>query len=195
MPNKGKNMSTILLLLIGSIPSETIEPVAVHLGQVFNSTIKIKQVDIDLHSAYNSYRQQYNSSLILSIMRKYIFKDYDKVLGIVDEDLYSGNSNFVFGEAEVDGKYSLISITRLRQEFYNLLPDEGLFITRIRKEAVHELGHTYGLLHCSDRKCVMTFSNSLSDTDYKNDDFCPKCRELLNANPDLSAILAHISSR
>jgi archaemetzincin len=36
------------------------------------------------------------------------------------------------------------------------------------------LGHTYGLQHCSDPKCVMYFSNTLGETDRKRDKFCPQ---------------------
>jgi len=50
---------------------------------------------------------------------------------------------------------------------------------RAVKEAVHELGHTFGLDHCSDPRCVMHFSNMLADTDRKGREFCPSCRARL----------------
>jgi archaemetzincin len=47
------------------------------------------------------------------------------------------------------------------------------------KEAVHELGHTYGLSHCRDIHCVMCFSNTLGDTDRKGVRFCAACEPKL----------------
>jgi predicted Zn-dependent protease len=38
-----------------------------------------------------------------------------------------------------------------------------------------ELGHAFGLAHCSSTRCVMHFSNSLHDTDFKKRDFCDSC--------------------
>jgi archaemetzincin len=71
---------------------------------------------------------------------------------------------------------SAIYLPRLRQEFYGLKPDEPLFHQRIIKEAVHELGHAFGLEHCNNQMCVMHFSNSLTDTDIKQNSFCDICR-------------------
>jgi len=57
-----------------------------------------------------------------------------------------------------------------------LKSDESLFHQRIVKEAVHELGHAFGLNHCNNPICVMYFSNSLPDTDIKQYSFCDVCR-------------------
>ncbi len=74
----------------------------------------------------------------------------------------------------MDGKICAIYLPRIRQEFYGLKPDKPLFYQRIVKEAVHELGHSFGLGHCKNIKCVMRFSNSLSDTDIKTSHLCKK---------------------
>jgi archaemetzincin len=82
----------------------------------------------------------------------------------------------VFGQAHIDGMVSAIYLPRLRQEFYGLKPDKSLFYQRIVKEAIHELGHAFGLKHCNNAMCVMYFSNSLPDTDIKQNSFCDICR-------------------
>jgi len=91
-------------------------------------------------------------------------------------DIFAPGLNFVFGEADITGKRALISLQRLRQEFYGLPKNENLFQERALKEAVHELGHIYGLKHCFNLTCVMHFSNSLRDTDLKGWDFCCICQ-------------------
>ncbi|RMD53346.1 MAG: archemetzincin, partial [Nitrospirae bacterium] len=97
-------------------------------------------------------------------------------------DLYADGLNFVFGEADILRGVAIISLTRLHQSFYGLPEDRGLFIERALKEAVHELGHLYGLRHCPDPHCVMHFSNSLLDTDKKSYKFCAICRRKLKEN-------------
>jgi archaemetzincin len=92
--------------------------------------------------------------------------------GITPYDLYSGNLNFVFGIA-LPFKGFVVSYARLLSE------DRELFLSRVRKEITHEMGHVFGLPHCPDPKCVMHFSNSLMDTDFKSEDFCPSCRRKL----------------
>ena len=74
----------------------------------------------------------------------------------------------------------MISLARLRPEFYGSPPDDTLFLQRAVKEAVHELGHTYGLGHCRDPRCVMFFSNTLHDTDVKGPGFCAACTNEVN---------------
>lgn len=102
-----------------------------------------------------------------------------RILLVVDQDLFVPDLNFVFGEAEIGGPAAIISLTRLRPEFYRLKPDRNVFRERTAKEAVHELGHTFGLVHCRNSSCVMFFSNSLLDTDRKKNDFCSACRRKL----------------
>ena len=105
-----------------------------------------------------------------------------KVLAICDFDAYSDELNFVFGEAHLGGRVAAIYLPRLREEFYVHKSDKNnnnLFEQRVIKEAVHELGHTFGLRHCQISKCVMHFSNSLQDTDFKDDKFCERCNKIL----------------
>jgi archaemetzincin len=105
-----------------------------------------------------------------------------KVLAICDFDAYSDELNFVFGEAHLGGRVAAIYLSRLREEFYVRKSDKNnknLFEQRVIKEAVHELGHTFGLRHCQISKCVMHFSNSLQDTDFKDDTFCEICNKIL----------------
>jgi archaemetzincin len=45
--------------------------------------------------------------------------------------------------------------------------DTSHFGQRLVKEAVHELGHAFGLNHCENIECVMHFSNSLQNILYR----------------------------
>jgi len=125
--------------------------------------------------AYDWRRGQYLADAILARLRT-LDLPAERWLGIVDVDLYTPGLNFVFGQASVGGPAAVIALPRLRQGFYGRPEHTALFHQRVVKEAVHELGHTYGLGHCHDAACVMHFSNSLLDTDRKGDRFCPRCK-------------------
>ena len=127
--------------------------------------------------AFDKNRRQYRSSQILAMVQDYAVRknDVNRVLGVVDVDIFVPELNFVFGEAAFPGKSALISLWRLRSVFNGGLPNVKLFEERSLKEAVHELGHTLGLKHCSRSSCVMHFSNSIFDTDKKQNLFCDEC--------------------
>jgi archaemetzincin len=103
------------------------------------------------------------------------------LLGLIDADCYAPGFNFVFGQASEETGVAFVALPRLRQSLHGLTEDEGLLRERTLKEAIHELGHTWGLEHCPNTGCVMHFSNSLIDTDRKGAAFCGLCAELLRA--------------
>ncbi len=131
--------------------------------------------------AYNRSRKQYKSQPILNEVLKCALK-LEKVmrkrcvvLGVTEADIYAPGMNFIFGEAQCPGKAAIISLFRLRPEFYGERPNEKLFMERAVKEAVHEIGHAFGLRHCVNPLCVMHFSLHIYMTDRKLSKFCSKC--------------------
>ncbi|MBS3781359.1 MAG: archaemetzincin family Zn-dependent metalloprotease [Candidatus Thermoplasmatota archaeon] len=127
--------------------------------------------------AYNPSRDQYRAQIILHHIAKKFGSKEGKILVITSEDLYSQRLNFIFGQAQKPGKIAIISLHRLKPEFWGKKKDRDLFLARAVKECVHELGHTFGLDHCEDQKCVMSFSNRIEHTDRKKARFCEKCEE------------------
>jgi len=165
----------IILKPMAQIDSQTLEVLRQSLEQTFNCLVEIKTQISSLDYAYNPKRRQYLASTILSSLGKFGKEVTDRCMGIVDVDLYSPGLSFIFGEADIGSRIAIVSLYRLKPERYGLPHNAELFRGRAIKEAVHELGHTYYLSHCSDAKCVMHFSNSLADTDIKRGTFCPKC--------------------
>lgn len=174
---------TLVLALIG-LKGEVaafMEDLKLHLKRVFPLTdVGVVKVSIfPLDKAYTPSRGQYNSTTLLSLLKDELKGvEADRILAITGVDLYAQGLNFVFGEAQFPGRIALISLCRLKPEYYGE-EDGELFKSRIRKEAVHELSHTFGLAHCPNPTCVMHFSNSIHDTDRKDDKPCQVCHKTL----------------
>ncbi|AAM01763.1 archaemetzincin AmzA [Methanopyrus kandleri] len=157
--------------MLSSIVDRFEEHVSEYLGEV---KVKKKRAKLPEH-AYSKVRGQYLARALLDTLRG-MKGEYDRVLGLTSEDLYAPGLNFVFGQARCPGREAVVSVARL------LDPDPELYLERVVKELTHELGHTFGLGHCPDRNCVMSFSSSLLEVDRKSPNFCRRCTELLQRN-------------
>jgi archaemetzincin len=124
---------------------------------------------------------RYNALEILNFLSS---EDTGRVLAIANLDLYIPGYKFIFGLAENPGQRSIIGVQRLNGRPWNIHVTRADFFESCAKEAMHELGHTYGLGHCSNERCVMAFSKSLADTLYKSKKFCAGC---------LSSIVKHLN--
>ncbi len=176
------------LLPIGSTSTGVILRLQEDIVDVFHNSVCIfLEEGLPLPpQSLNPARLQYRSERILGEVQRYaaVQKDLDRVLGVVEVDIYVEGLNFVFGQASCPGKAGLISLWRLRPEFYGAAARGDLLVDRSLKEAVHELAHTLGLGHCRRPSCVMFFSNSIADTDRKNKAFCNSCNMQLGLITD-----------
>jgi archaemetzincin len=168
------------ILRVGQVAPEVLAGIQDGLAKIFPDTaaIIIKEPLPIPQNAFDKKRNQYNSTIILNEIRAFAAvktADYHRVLGVVDVDIFTSGLNYVFGEAYVPGNAALISLWRLNPQFYKDKPDLALYVVRALKEAVHELGHTLGVAHCSRSLCVMHFSNSIFDTDRKQNLLCDEC--------------------
>ncbi|MBZ5728981.1 MAG: archaemetzincin family Zn-dependent metalloprotease [Acidobacteriia bacterium] len=125
--------------------------------------------------AYDAGRRQYGSIPVLEMLTRLCPADALKLLAVGGQDLFIPVLTFVFGHAQLGGRVAVISLARLRQEFYGLEPNREIFLERAHKEALHETGHTFGLVHCADRSCAMSLATNVRQIDLKHAAFCAAC--------------------
>ncbi len=144
------------------------------LAPIFRMACQVRPERLDVSFARDAKRNQYHSSAILQAMLRFT-EPGARLLAVTSLDLYVPVLTFVFGEAQLTGSCGVVSLHRLREEFYGLPARPELMRERLVKEAVHELGHTFGLRHCDDWRCVMTSSHGVERLDVKGAQFCVLC--------------------
>jgi archaemetzincin len=168
-------VNDLCLVPMGSVPPEALEWIESAAGEWFPLPVRrLPEVHVP-RSAYDPKRQQYQSIELMKMLGQTAPPDARRVLGVTDVDLAIPILSFLFGQAQFDGPIALISLHRLRQEFYGLPAQEKLLRERTVKEALHELGHTFGLVHCSDLNCAMSLSTHIELVDSKSERFCARC--------------------
>lgn len=134
----------------------------------------------ELTSFYDPGRRQYNANELIKFIHEKYGNNGAKTIGLFQVDLFIPILTFVIGQAVYKGNAGIVSLYRLKNELYGLNKDEDLIFERFCKEVIHELGHTFGLTHCTSSVCVMRSSTCIEEVDEKNARFCATCKKQLN---------------
>ncbi len=163
----------IKIVPLGNVDKKILEKIVEELKVTYHMIGEITTIEKLLPSTFNAFRNQYRSDELLNFLEK----NYQgRILGITKEDLYTEGLNFIFGQAKMKGRVSIVSICRLNPTFFHQPEDEEMFEKRITKETIHEVGHMLGLGHCDKKACVMSFSNTIGEVDKKTKFLCEMCK-------------------
>jgi archaemetzincin len=149
------------------------------LQQTYKTQVSNINLSINTDTLYSSERRQYYSTGFIEQSIGQTQNIDGKIILITELDIYVPVLTFLFGEAQLNGKHSIISVFRLHEEFYSGTTNNELLFERTSKEVLHELGHNFGLIHCQDWDCVMHSSNSVEEVDIKGSVYCNNCRHVL----------------
>lgn len=172
---------TIAIVPLQFDHSWLLNAIRVAVDSSFGVDSTIIQARISLEAGRDHLRNQVNSSWVLSQLNRISPDEAQKVLGVMDQDLFVPVLTYLFGEAELGGRAAVVSAHRFRTENYGLPPSPALLQSRLVSEAIHELGHTFGLTHCDSIGCVMQATINVEEIDRKDRRFCTGCALFVQA--------------
>jgi archaemetzincin len=173
-------MQNITLISLGYFDDGFLKDVTEAVKREFCCEVALKEDYLDLSEFFDPVRRQYNGTRLLTHVEENFATDLSKTIGLFSVDLFIPILTYIFGQAFLNGRSGIASDYRLNNERYGIAPDSRLLLERFRKEVIHELGHTFGLIHCHVPTCVMRSGTYVEDIDQKDESFCPVCRESVN---------------
>jgi archaemetzincin len=174
------DLQQITLISYGYFDADILRNVAEAVKKEFLLNVYIKEGHLDLSEFYDPTRRQYNGIKLIHEVENSFSSDSLKTIGLFNVDLFIPILTFIFGQAFLNGKTGIASSYRLSNERYGIKTDVRMLVERFMKEVIHELGHTFGLIHCHVPTCVMRSSTYVEDIDQKSAHLCPNCRNEYN---------------
>ena len=168
-------MNTFYIVAVGSVASEVLDWLDTEAAEWFPFPVRRLPPLAIPEGWYDAARQQYQSVEVMKALAETAPRDTARLLGVTEVDLAIPMLTFLFGQAQLNGPVAVVSLCRLRQEFYGLPANDGLLRERARKEMLHELGHTFGLTHCSEPQCAMSLATHIDLVDTKKERYCARC--------------------
>lgn len=175
--DKGREQKReILLVPIGKILVEILEEIAVALRKTYQFHVRIGRSEEPANDTYSDARRQYEAEKLLTMMSVRKRENLVAVIGVVDADMFAGEKSFVFGVNTFNRGIGVVSLARLREEFYKKNPKRELFLRRAVTEAIFQAGLAMGLQVCARKKCVLRAISSLWNLDEKGQLLCEACQ-------------------
>jgi archaemetzincin len=170
------NRKNILLISHGHFEGTFLEKVAEEVNREYQFLVLVKECHSDLSEFYDPTRGQYDGNKLLKFVDSNSSSGTLKTIGLFRIDLFIPILTYIFGQAVFKGSTGIASIYRLRNEQYGIKRDDNLLLERFGKVVIHEVGHTFGLVHCYVPNCVMRSSTYVEDIDQKDNHLCAKCK-------------------
>lgn len=162
---------------VGDLPAIVKREASTALRSVYDCDVRVQKSTSIPSGAYDPDKNQYRAEEFIDLAKRQ--GTGEKNIAITSEDLFYRKRNYVFGLAYLGGSGSVISTYRLQMSsdggVSNKSPDTA-FAERVRKEIIHEIGHTFGLEHCDNNRCVMNFSPTVQQVDVKEQTLCGSCQ-------------------
>ena len=153
---------------------ENLREIRSRISSSFRCEVVITTVHMDLNPCFDPVRSQYNANPIIERLQGFA-RNHDKIIGVTDLDIFIPVLRYLFGQAYLGGSAALVSTYRLDDRRYGLKENPDGLKKRLLKCMLHELGHTFGLVHCTHVGCIMQASTYAEEIDQKTARFCKNC--------------------
>lgn len=173
------DLQHITLISFGYFEKDFLEMIAEDISIEYLLPVKIREGHLDLSEFHDFARRQYDGNNLLKQVDAQFSADIAKTIGLFSVDLFIPILTYIFGQAYLSGRTGIASLYRFSNERYGMKKNEAVLLDRFRKEVIHELGHTFGLIHCHVPTCVMRSSTYVEDIDQKSASLCHQCRTKL----------------
>jgi archaemetzincin len=165
----------ICLLPVAGVPAADLDAIEAFVAAYFACETRCLPSLEAPAGAWDARRDQHDATALMRAALPLLPPGATRLLVVTAHDIFIPMLTFIFGQAQVNGPAAILSLARLRQEFHGLPADRGLYVERVLKEVLHELGHTFGLVHCADRACAMSLSINVTNIDVKRGELCDAC--------------------
>jgi archaemetzincin len=162
---------------VGDVPARVKREASTGLRSIYECDVSVAAEQPLPENAYDESRGQYRAEEFIDLASR--IGNGEKTIAITPEDLFYRRRNYVFGLAYLDGRGCVVSTYRLQTSSdggFSQRPASEVFSDRVRKEVVHEIGHTLGLEHCENNRCAMNFSPTVREVDRKEETLCGTCQ-------------------
>jgi len=190
---KNNHNKTILLQPIDYDSSQNLLTISTELKDFFHANVIIaRSIHIPINYRYQNYvyDETYSADSLIHFLSKLANDSVVEVIGITHQNIYVlkdyefhdsnkdskySSANNIFGLGYVSGNACIISDARL------VSADTTLYLSRLRKVILHEVGHNLGLPHCSNDICIMSESNgNIVSLNKAGGDYCENCKRRLH---------------
>ncbi len=175
-PRKG----LIAVMPLGRVGEDVLRVVTDSLQGILRLPVDLLEPEPLPPEAFMEMRNQYNAMTIIKYLSNNRAGNARKILGVTTEDLCNPILTYVFGEAYLNGAAAVLSCYRLHRGKESEFAPREVFLERVVKVALHEIGHTFNLPHCHTGRCVMRASNTLAELDDKLNYLCDYCEMFLS---------------
>jgi archaemetzincin len=169
----------IAVIPLGNVGDDVIRVVADGLQGILRVPVDLLDPEPLPPQSFMEGRNQYNAMAIIRHLSNNHAQKTLKVLGVTKKDLGNPILTHVFGEAYMGGPAAVMSGFRLCMGPNAQFVARNIFLDRVAKVALHEIGHTFNLPHCHTGRCVMRASNTLAELDDKLNYLCDYCEKFL----------------
>ncbi len=172
------------LVRVGAVAPSLLRKLRGDLAVCLAHPVWISDQELAPSGAFSRERRQYSAVDLLGMLQNPPLRINQRRIGVTDVDLFLPVFAHVLGSAQLEGPVGIASVHRLRPEFQDEPSDPQVLRLRILKEVLHELGHTFGLVHCKVPWCAMSASLLPEHVDLKDPSYCVPCCQKLEVPQD-----------